>query len=76
MDVEVSSKMLVNTVAYKPVARQRSRTKQMYNSRYFIMAATDTRAQYVCNTWGARGILVVKALGYKPEGRGFETPIR
>jgi hypothetical protein len=23
---------------------------------------------------GARGSLVVKALGYKPEGRGFETP--
>jgi hypothetical protein len=22
---------------------------------------------------GARGSLVVKALGYKPEGRGFET---
>jgi hypothetical protein len=23
--------------------------------------------------FGARGSLVVKALGYKPEGRGFET---
>jgi hypothetical protein len=23
---------------------------------------------------GARGSLVVKALGHKPEGRGFETP--
>jgi hypothetical protein len=23
--------------------------------------------------WGARGSLVVKAIGYKPEGRGFET---
>jgi hypothetical protein len=23
--------------------------------------------------WEARGSLVVKALGYKPEGRGFET---
>jgi hypothetical protein len=25
------------------------------------------------NSMGARGSLVVKALGYKPEGRGFET---
>jgi hypothetical protein len=25
------------------------------------------------NSLGARGSIVVKALGYKPEGRGFET---
>jgi hypothetical protein len=27
----------------------------------------------VCIIWGARGSVVVKALCYKPEGRGFET---
>jgi hypothetical protein len=27
----------------------------------------------ICNYTGARGSLVVKALGYKPEDRGFET---
>jgi hypothetical protein len=28
---------------------------------------------YAMPVVGARGSLVVKALGYKPEGRGFET---
>jgi hypothetical protein len=26
-----------------------------------------------CSAWGARGSLLVKALGYKSEGRGFEN---
>jgi hypothetical protein len=40
---------------------------------HFVYSVLLLRILYPVLIYWARGSLVVKALGYKPEGRGFET---
>jgi hypothetical protein len=45
---------------------------EMYEVAFRYIIDNPSRHSYSV-TWGARGSVVVKALCYKPEGRGFDT---
>jgi hypothetical protein len=45
----------------------------MHNLWTVLFTATDIISRATQTMWEARGSVVVKALCYKPEGRGLET---
>jgi hypothetical protein len=53
--------------------RQGCGVLQLQKANEIILFFNSILFAIYTSIFGARGSLVVKALGYKPEGRGFET---
>ena len=64
------------TIAHRPGqtgANNGTSTARTEARQRFQMGTSQIQIYIVITTWGARGGVVVKAISYKPAGRGFDS---